>query len=196
MENGYVPLNWPRRLIASLNWSDDQARQIAGTLTAEALNWKPAPSSWSVGQCLHHLYVANQVYVPPMARALDGRQPAPVDEITPGWFGRWFIRSYIEPSSRSRRSRAPRKIAPAPLVDTSIVDLFVRSNDTARDLVQRASAHDVNRIRFVNPFVPLVRFTVGTGLEIICRHQRRHLLQADAIKQQLLKTGPVHRRTV
>ena len=59
----------------------------------------------------------------------------------------------------------------------------MRSNDVARDLVRRASACDVNHIRFVNPFVPLLRFTVGTGLEIVWRHQRRHLLQAERIRQ-------------
>jgi hypothetical protein len=123
------------------------------------------------------------VYLPPIARALDGRSHAPVQEITPGWFGRWFIRTQIDPSTQRRRGRAPGKITPADHVDRSVIDQFVRSNDTVRDLVRRASAYDVNRIRFVNPFVPLVRFTVGTGLEIVWRHQRRHLLQAERVKR-------------
>ena len=98
----------------------------------------------------------------------------PVQGITPGWFGRWFINTYIEPSSGGKRARAPRKIAPAPQIDPSVLDLFLRSNDVARNLVRRAGAYDINRIRFANPFIPLLRFTVGTGLEIVSRHQRRH----------------------
>jgi hypothetical protein len=58
---------------------------------------------------------------------------------------------------------------------------LLRSNDSARELIRRASAYDVNRIRFANPFVPLVRFTVGTGVEVIWKHQRRHLAQAERI---------------
>jgi hypothetical protein len=53
----------------------------------------------------------------------------------------------------------------------------------ARELIRRASSYDVNRIRFRNPFVPLLRFTVGTGLEIITKHEDRHLLQAERLKQ-------------
>jgi hypothetical protein len=106
-----------------------------------------------------------------------------VQDITPGWLGRWFIRTYIEPSSRGKRARAPRRIAPAQQIDPSVLDLFLRSNEVARDLVRRAGAYDINRIRFRNPFIPLLRFTVGTGLEIVWRHQRRHLLQAERIKQ-------------
>jgi hypothetical protein len=85
------------------------------------------------------------------------------DEITPGWFGRWFIRNYIEPSAKTRRGRAPKAIAPGAQVDPSVLDRFLRSNDTARELVLRARTCDVNRVRFRNPFVPLIHFTVGTG---------------------------------
>jgi hypothetical protein len=171
------------RLIDELDTTDRRASDLARGLSPEQLNWKPTDDVWSVGQCLQHLYVANEVYLPAIAHALDDRPPSPVQDITPGWFGRWFIRTYIEPSSRSKRARAPRKISPAGQIDPSVLDLFLRSNDVARDLVHRAGAYDINRIRFRNPFIPLLRFTVGTGLEIVWAHQRRHLLQAERIKQ-------------
>jgi len=174
---------WPVRLIDELNTTDRWANDLARGLSPEQLNWKPAEDVWSVGQCLQHLYVANEVYLPAIASALDDRSPSPVQDITPGWFGRWFLRTYIEPSPRGKRARAPSRIAPARHIDPSVLDLFLRSNDVARDLVRRAGAHNVNRIRFRNPFIPLLRFTVGTGLEIVWRHQRRHLLQAERIKQ-------------
>lgn len=174
--------DWSVRVIAELDSADRRAGDVAGGLTGEQLNWKPAEHLWSVGQCLEHLYVANQVYLPPIATALDHQPHSPVQDIAPGWLGRWFIRAYIEPSAQTKRRRAPRKIAPGPEVDPSVLDLFVRSNDVARDLIRRAAAYDVNRIRFRNPFVPLLRFTVGTGLEVVWRHQRRHLQQAERIR--------------
>ena len=173
---------WAARAIDALDQSDQRARRLAGDLTPDQLYWRPAPGVWSVGECLQHLLASNEVYLPPIARALEGRTPSPVQTITPGWLGRWFIRTAIEPSPQSRRHRAPRSIAPPPAPDPAIVERFVRSNDVARDLVRRASPYDVNRIRFVNPFVPLVRFTVGTGVEIVWRHQNRHLLQAEGVK--------------
>ena len=157
--------------------------ELARGLSPEQLNWKPTEDVWSVGQCLHHLYVTNEVYLPAISKALDGRPPSPVPGITPGWLGRWFIRTYIEPSPQSKRAQAPGKIAPARQVDSSVLELFLRSDDVARALVRRAGAYDVNRIRFKNPLIPLVRFTVGTGLEILWRHQRRHLLQAERIRR-------------
>ena len=175
--------SWATRLIDELHASDRRATDLARVLSVAQLNWRASPDTWSVGQCLEHLFNANVVYLPPIAAALDGKPVSPVPEITPGWFGRWFIASYIEPTSPTRkRARAPRKIAPVAEVGADVLDRFLKSNDRARDLVRRAASHDVNRIRFVNPFVPVIRFTVGTGLEIISRHQRRHLLQAEGIR--------------
>ena len=172
---------WAARLIDELEQSDRRALELARGFGTRQMNWRPSEDRWSVGQCLHHLYVANEVYLPPIANALDRGSPAPVQDITPGWFGRWFIRKYIEPSPHSGRSPAPRKIAPAQHVDVSVLDQFLQSNVVARDLVRRASDYDVNRLRFRNPFVPLIRFTVGTGFEIVSKHQRRHLLQAEGV---------------
>jgi hypothetical protein len=176
---------WCVRLLSELDAADARAMAVAQTLTNEQLNWRAHPAEWSVGQCLDHLRMANEVYCASISSALADRPFATVEEITPGWFGRWFIRNYIEPSSQMRRGRAPKKIVPSAQVDTSILDRFLESNRSARALIRRASKHDVNRIRFQNPFVPIIRFTVGTGLEILSKHERRHLLQAERIRASL-----------
>ncbi|MDP8982045.1 MAG: DinB family protein [Acidobacteriota bacterium] len=182
--------SWAMRLISELNASDQRANELAKGLTPLQLNWKPSQGAWSVGQCLEHLRATNEVYLPAITASLAARPLLAVQAIAPGWFGRWFIRNYIEPSSESKRARAPKKIAPGSRVDPRILDLFLNSNQATRELVRRASSYDVNRIRFKNPFVPLLRFTVGTGLEIVSIHQRRHLLQAESVKQSLDFPGP------
>lgn len=121
--------------------------------------------------------------VPLLSAALESRPHRPVEEITLGWFSRWFIRTYIAPNPGGARARAPKKIEPVRRVEPIILESFLRSTEAARKLVRQASNHDVNRIRYENPFVPFLRFTVGGGLEIIAKHHGRHLLQAEAVKQ-------------
>ena len=176
---------WSIRIISELDAADHRAHNLAKGLGSEHLNWKPRRAAWSIGQCLHHLFVFNELYLSAIWDSLDGQPCSRVEDIAPGWFGRWFIRNYVEPSSKSRRVRAPRKIAPGERVEATILDSFLRSNQKARELVCRASGYDVNRIRFKNPLIPLLRFTVGTGLEIVWKHQSRHLLQAERVKQSV-----------
>ena len=173
---------WVGRLLAELDAADLRAIALAQSLTLNQLNWKPAPGVWSVGQCLEHLAVSNEVYGAAIAEALPGAPAGVADEIRPGWFARYFIREYIAPTEQRTRHKAPPKIRPVPDVDASILQRFLDTNRQARDLVERARSIDVNRMRFRNPFVPLIRFTVGTGLEILAKHEQRHLQQAERVR--------------
>ena len=177
--------DWSQRLIAELEAADGRAERLARALNREQLNWSPTPGAWSIGQCLEHLVIGNEILLPAISISLDGRQQSQVREVTHGWFSRWFIRSFIAPISNSDgvRARAPKKIRPAKDVECSVLDDFLRSNHVARELIARAGAYDVNHIRYKNPFMPLLRFTVGTGLEIVSKHEGRHLLQAERVRQ-------------
>lgn len=174
-------MKWNDRITAELHAADDRARVLVADLTPEQLNWKPSPEAWSVGQCLEHLCASTEIYLGPIAESLNGQQPNPVDDVTLGWFSRKFIRDYIAPSNK--KAKAPGKIRPgASTVDANILERFLRGNENTRRLMQAASRFDVNRIRFRNPFVPLLRFTVGAGFEILSQHESRHLLQAERVK--------------
>lgn len=172
---------WPSRLIVQLDAADERTRTLLAEISPEQLNWQPRPTAWSVGQCIEHLCLTNEQYVSSMSKSLEGKPSGTAVEITPGWFARWFIDRFVEPSPNGKPARAPRKIVPSSSVESSVLDRFLRSNQQTRELISRASNYDVNRIRFKNPFVPGIRFTIGTALEIIPIHERRHLLQAERV---------------
>ena len=176
---------WLLRLNSELDAADQRATAVAHGLTPLEVNWRRSPAEWSVGQCLEHLAIANEVYLRAMAGSLEGRRASLVAEIAPGWFGRLFIRTVIEPSPKARRRRATKKIRPDAQVPPTVLDRFHATNRAIREFMQRARHYDVNRIRFKNPFIGMIRFTVGTGLEILSRHERRHLLQAERIRAAL-----------
>jgi hypothetical protein len=180
-----LAIAWSDRLAFELSANDQTAQALAAGLTEEQLNWQPATGSWSVGQCLEHLRRTNEAYLEAISAALRDKPDSPVEQITPRWFGRWFIRSFAEPSPNSKRASAPRKIRPVARVDLAVLDQFLSANKSCRELIVRMRGEDINRIRFWNPFVPGIRFTVGTGLEIVTGHERRHLQQAERVRQSV-----------
>lgn len=173
---------WSARLAFELAANDQTVQSMAAGLTLKQLNWQPVPGSWSVGQCLEHLCITNEAYKAPISAALEAQPDSPVEQITPGWFGGWFLRNFVEPSPTGKRVPAPSKIRPAAQVDLSVIDRFLSGNKSCRELILRARTKNVNRIRFWNPLVPGIRFTVGTGLQIIVSHECRHLLQAERVR--------------
>jgi hypothetical protein len=173
---------WSVRLAFELSGNDQSAQAVAGGLNEEQINWQPAPGKWSVGQCLEHLCLTNDAYMKAIAEVIKGKPDSPVEQITPGWFARWFIRNFIEPSPQSKKAKTWSKISPGARVDAGVLDRFLAGNRACRELVLRAREKNVNQIRFRNPWVPVIWFTVGTALEIIAGHERRHLLQAERVR--------------
>jgi hypothetical protein len=176
---------WDVRLGESLNANDETAKGLVAGLNEEQLNWQPAPGSWSVGQCLEHLCITNEAYLPAIVEALREKPNASVEQIVPGWFGGWFLRSFIEPSPQGKRAPALPKIRPTARVGLSVLNRFLSGNQSCRAVILSARSKDVNRIRFWNPLIKGIRFTVGTGLEIIAGHERRHLLQAERVRKSV-----------
>jgi DinB superfamily len=97
-------------------------------------------------------------------RDAEGRLFVALLEPPPRWWSRW---------------KAPRRIRPR--VAPSLADAFasfMASQMQIREFFTANADLDLARIRFPNPFVPGMRFSLATGLHVIAAHDRRHLQQA------------------
>lgn len=168
--------------------AERDARALVAGLTESRGAWRAAAGSWSVAECLDHLGTANRVYLDAMQPSADrarsdGRQrrgPA-----RPGLLGGWFV-NYLEPPVKARlKSKAPRLIRPrtAPSLNDAFV-AFLTSHDDVRAFLRAHADIDLTGVRFPNPFIPGVRFSLATGLHVIAAHERRHLWQAWRVRQE------------
>lgn len=168
------------------------ARALVSGLSEERGRWRQAPGTWSVAECLDHLATANRVYLdamrPPAERALASgrmrRGPA-----RPGIVGRWFIASLEPPAKPRLKGKAPRLIRPreGPGL-TDAFEQFITSHDAARAFLQRFGGIDLARIRFPNPFIRGLRFSLATGVHVIAAHERRHVWQAWNVRRAGART--------
>jgi hypothetical protein len=172
-----------QRILDDLEANERRAEALVADLDSESLNWRPDDRSWSTAQCLDHLNVGNRVYLEAIRPALDearrkGR--ARRGPVRPGWFERWFVAT-LEPPPR-RKMSAPKKIVPAFAGEKeALLAEFRRLHAQAAGLLRDSADLDLG-IRFRNPFIPLLRFTVWTGFVVIPTHERRHLWQAEQLR--------------
>jgi hypothetical protein len=173
-----------QELLRAFDENDRRAEDLVRGLDDERLNWRPDEHSWSIAQCLDHLNVGSRVYLVPMGEALErARRKGAVRRgpIRPGPFGRWFVAN-LEPPPK-RKLPAPKKIVPALRKGkTEVMEEWRREQAAVRDLLREAAGLDLNGTRFVNPFISLIRFSLGTGFQVLPAHQRRHLWQAERIR--------------
>lgn len=173
-----------QEILSALGDNDRRAEELVRGLDDERFNWRPDERSWSIAQCLDHLNVASRVYAVPMREALEKARQKGADRrgpIQPGFLERWFVAN-LEPPPK-RRLSAPRKIVPAASKGRAeVMEEWRRAQAEVRALLREAAGLDLNRARFANPFVPLIRFSVGTGFRVITTHERRHLWQGEKVR--------------
>ena len=98
--------------------------------------------------------------------------------------GGWFVRSLEPPVKPHTKLRAPRAIRPR--VGPSLADAvsrFLTSQDEVRAFLRKYESIDLAGVRFANPFITGIRFSLATGLHVIAAHERRHLWQAWRVRQ-------------
>jgi hypothetical protein len=171
----------------ALDAAERDARALVTDLSETQGTWRADAGSWSVAECLDHLATANRVYLgamrPPASQALAaGRVRRGLAR--PGLIGGWFV-SYLEPPVKPRlTSKAPRAIRPrkAPPLDDATA-AFLASQQQVHHFLRTYAGIDLTRVRFPNPFVRGVRFSLATGLHVIAAHERRHLWQAWRVRR-------------
>jgi DinB superfamily len=176
-----------QKLEEALDAAERDARALVDGLTEARGAWRADAGSWSVAECLDHLATANRVYLdamrPSAARALQAgrRRRGPA---RPGLIGSWFV-SYLEPPVKPRlKSKAPRTIRPrtAPALAEAF-RMFIESHDQVKTFLRSYADTDLTGVRFPNPFIRGVRFSLATGLHVLEAHERRHLWQAWRVRQ-------------
>ena len=170
-----------------LDAAERDARALAAALAEERGGWHAETGSWSVAECLDHLASANRVYLQAMKEpAIRAREQGRFRRgpATPGFVGRWFVRTMEPPVKAPFRMKAPRTIEPrtAPPLANAFAS-FRTSQDEVRSFLRAYVDLDLAAIRFPNPFIRGIRFSPATGLHVITAHERRHLWQAWRVRR-------------
>jgi hypothetical protein len=183
-----------RLLEDQLEAAERDARDVVEGLTEEQGEWCAGGGSWSVAQCLDHLATGNRVYMgamrPPAARAREqGRKRS--GPAKPGLVGRCFVWSLEPPVTTYFKMKAPRSIRPRPT--PRLPDAFAAFIASQADVLAFLREHadlDLAGVRFPNPFIRGVRFSLATGLHVIAAHERRHLWQARRVRTETERALP------
>ena len=166
---------------------EQDARAVVSGLTEAQGIWRPTPASWSIAQCLDHLATSHGVYLGAMetaaadARLRGSRRQRPA---LPGPIGGWFVRSLEPPVKPRFKMKAPKTSVPreSPALHDAAARFFAW-HDAARLFLHTYADIDLAGVRFVNPFIRAIRFSLATGLHVIEAHERRHLWQAWNVRR-------------
>lgn len=168
-------------VIADLDAASRRLKALGLRLAPQAWHRRPAPGRWSAAQCVAHLNLTSEAFLPRLHAGIDdARQaggPAP-PHFRLGWAG-WLVRRVAGPS-RWMRVKTPAAFVPtADRPGTELVQRFEQLQDELVGLVRAADGLPLDRVQIVSPFNERLRYNVYAALSSIPGHQLRHLVQAE-----------------
>ncbi|HEV3317419.1 MAG TPA: DinB family protein [Candidatus Angelobacter sp.] len=165
-----------------------QTRKLINGLSPEQLTRRPDPGKWSIAECLVHLNLTATNFQKLIGSAIRrGKADKIVGQgpFKAGGVGRLLI--WIAEPPPKFKIKAPAKILPpANIGDPSVVIAeFLRAQDEWARLVREADGLDLNKIKAKTGFPGLPPMRLGATIPWMMAHQRRHLLQAEEVKQRV-----------
>lgn len=162
------------------------ARAVAEGLNETQFNWRPAADRWSVGECLAHLNVTVRAVLPALDQAIATGRSKGLTGNGPfryGWFARRVAAS-MEPPVR-RRFRTQKIFLPADTrhVPAAVLSEFDAVHDQLAERFARADGLDWGRVRVISPASRWLRLPFGAYTRFTLAHDRRHLWQAQQVRE-------------
>jgi len=166
-----------------------RVRRLIEDLTPEQLCQRPDPTSWSIAECLAHLNLTAAIVQPKVAAVIErGKKEKLTAQgpFSPGPLGNLMI--WIAEPPPKFRLPAPRSIVPR--VEhgdpAEVVTEFMKVQEEWERLIRDSEGLDQKRLKVQSIFPGLPPLRLAAPIPWMMAHQRRHLLQAEKVKQQIV----------
>jgi hypothetical protein len=175
------------RLKQELLESRERARRITEGLPAAAWGTGPPNGGWSIAECLMHLNITSERYVPLIddaLRLLKARGLA-ADGMLRRDLAGYLLSRFLEPPVRLKTSTPP-PFRPAQIDPmTEVLERFDYLQGELLVRLERAAGMALDRQKVASPFNSRVRYNAYSAFCVLTAHQRRHLWQAERVRRAI-----------
>ncbi|HVG22840.1 MAG TPA: DinB family protein [Thermoanaerobaculia bacterium] len=165
-----------------LNEATRRAWTLVQSTDGRMFTVRPTPLSWSAAECLAHLSISTEMFLPVLRDAV-ARKPKKPGKAKMDLLGRvlaWFL----EPPIRKKVKTSQPFVPKSTRAKADAFGEFAALQEKLIDLLRAARESDL-RTRIVSPFDGRVRYNLLSAFHIMAAHERRHLWQAEQAVAEL-----------
>jgi hypothetical protein len=166
-----------------------RAHALIDAVSADQLMRRPDPGKWSIAECLAHLNITAETVQKFMVHGIErGKQEKKFGggPFSIGPKGRLLV--WIAEPPPKFRIRAPKNVRPPATIDDplQLLPTFLRAQDEWERLMHEQEGLNLAKIKVGQG---AFRVRLAAALPWMMAHQRRHLLQAENVKRQILSAA-------
>lgn len=164
----------------------NQARKF-NQFGIEALNQRPEQNSWSILECLEHLNLYGDFYVPEIKKRIETSNTDASKIFKSGIVGNYFAKSML-PKEKLNKMKTFDSMNPLgkPLTKSTI-ERFISQQEQLLNLLDQARKIDLNRTKTAISLTKWIKLKLGDTFRIVIYHNDRHIAQATKVEMKVGK---------
>lgn len=149
-------------------------------LPVEDLNAKKEASQWSILECLEHLNLYGDYYLPEIEKQLlKGRVASEAAIFKSGMIGNYFANLMKVNDGKIKKMKSPRDKNPVnSKLNVLVIDRFLKQSQKLKVLLKQSLEGDLTKIKVPISITKFVKLRLGDTLRFYVYHIERHILQA------------------
>jgi hypothetical protein len=152
-------------------------------LTYDQLNYKKNATEWSVLECIEHLNLYGDFYLPEIEKQiLAQKNKSQSNVFKSGLIGNYFANLMQVKDGKVKKMKSPKDKDPShSLLTMTTMDRFLKQQQRLQSLLTQAQAIDLTKTKTAISLTPLIRLRLGDTFRFFVYHIERHVLQAERI---------------
>lgn len=169
-------------LIVILDDSISAAKKFKD-LPIDQLNFKKNPESWSVLECLEHLNLYGDYYLPEIEHQMINNKIGSTSQLfKTGVFGNYFANLMRGKNGKIKKMKTFKDKDPIHSNLTLMtIDRFIKQLELLKSLLNQARNLDLKRIKTSISISKLIKLRLGDTFRFLIFHIERHVKQAENV---------------
>lgn len=166
----------------------EQTRQIINQVEKlrnydlHTLIWKQHATSWSILECLEHLNLYGDFYLPQIESKIKNTRSGPDAEFMPGLLGDYFAKSMLPKEQLNKMKTFSDKNPLNATLDKTVIDKFIHQQIQLLELINQSRNVSLNKVKIKTSISNLLRLKLGDTFRFYINHIIRHLDQINRVQ--------------
>ncbi|WP_306349719.1 DinB family protein [Flavobacterium sp. '19STA2R22 D10 B1'] len=154
----------------------------------QELNYKATPESWSILECLGHLNLYGNFYLPEIEQRIRVSKTKAETDFKTGILGNYFANSML-PKAKLNKMKTFKNMNPNnERLNQTILDLFIAQQNRMLTLLHQSKSISLNKTKTSISITSLLKLKLGDTFRFVIYHNERHIQQAKRAEITALST--------
>lgn len=165
----------------------NQAKKLQ-TYDLNTLTWKENEISWSILECLEHLNLYGDFYLPQIENEIRNSTTKSDTEFRSGILGNYFAKSMLPKEKLNKMKTFKNKNPLNSKLDKLVIDRFINQQIKLLDLLNQSRNVSLNKVKIKTSISNYITLRLGDTFQFFTNHIIRHFSQIEQIQNTIKNT--------